>query len=329
VLKLTGRVRLRNAEDGKLLDRTLRDLAVYVNGFRQSRVLADDDPHDGEQKFSVDVVLNQQKNDIKVECPGVPKEALRGGPFRVQCDVPAPNRLHLVVINTSGESPGIGELRNRAFAALNLDPRSLKSPVFSEVMPHPGLTGMTKVLRPLDGYVSKNQVRMALNEIESAMRKKDAANDVVLLYWLGKEEAGRGEHYLLTSDSDEGQDLDRTAFTIKEVLGVGRETQGARVLLLDAMSGGKGDVLAWEGAHAAVLRCAWSTKKKDDTKLLSVMEQAGQGKGTEGAEVQLIDVKTTTDQKARDLQWGKGLTGFDAYLSDLSGLVLAKVSEKK
>jgi len=39
----------------------------------------------------------------------------------------------------------------------------------------------------------------------------------VLLYWLGKEQTEKGERYLLTSDSEDGGSLAKTAFTITAV----------------------------------------------------------------------------------------------------------------
>jgi hypothetical protein len=101
-------------------------------------------------------------------------------------------------------------------------------------------------------------------------------NDVVLIYWLGRDAVqDQGKWYLPTSDSpppDKGLDLD-TMVPLDDLLGGQPGAAGARVLLLDVGAPVSPSV-GLSRTRAAVLREAWSKQDRPVPGLLMALEDA-------------------------------------------------------
>ncbi len=329
-LTLKGRVIAATAADAKQLDQVLAKTRLYVNEFRQRSVkAAPAGANPLVREFEAAAVLNRRDNVVVLECPGVAPTA--GGLQRldVACDAPEPpGRLHLMVVNCGGKEQRVpaDDLSDRALAALQLRAQGrggLGSNVFKGVVLHPSPREAPGKVLPLAGYVTAQQVRDLLEDVEKDIRDNGTPSDVVLIYWLGKEawDEETKRWYLLTDDSQKlsSLGLKRTAVPVEELLPANRAVLGARVLLLDVSTGRAAREqrpASWERGHAGVLRLAWAEKAVPRPELLEILERAARA----DRDVSLLAAALAAEQLGAERAGSLIVT---KYLSDLAGLVLS------
>jgi WD40 repeat protein len=263
----------------------LKRLEAYVNGFRQRPLHLE--PREGpkrERAFSAEIVLNHQRgNQVDIVCPGLPGATHH---FTIDCAKKPPRpALHLLVVGMGMDDV---PLEQRAYKALGItadakDPGKLRSGPFEPVVLHP---------LKAPGYVRKNRVMQAVKELS---RSATSPNDVVIVYWLGKEGVNeRGEVCLLTDEALPNQPLTTsTTVSLAELLGACQGMRGAQVLFFDVAQGNP-LALNIPFTQAAVLRQAWLNKVPAPT-LLEALEEKHVG-----APMTLKDVvRAANDLRAR------------------------------
>jgi hypothetical protein len=123
------------------------------------------------------------------------------------------------------------------------------------------------------------RVRTGLDSIRAMVRTEGSANDVVMIYWRGKDAVrdSRGAWYLPTSNSSRRRPSKETDVALDDLLGVNESVPGARILLLDAEAApARRRSLPREvaRAHAGVVYYAWSQADEPLRGLLLAVEKA-------------------------------------------------------
>ncbi len=314
---LCGKVDFAEASDPGLAQPAR--VRAWVNGFEQFESQLDK-PEGLRRTFKVAVRLNMaRQNHVTVDFPDLKKEGLTPPAFTVDCRAPeADQRLHLLVL-----APGVEDqeaLRAAVLGAFGArkDPGGgrLRTGAFAEVVPY-----------GLPGSFTREQVNQVLNDIRARVRRNaesDAArprrdrrgppNDVIIIYFRGPEVVTEKEHYLLTRESQVSGggpgSLARTAIDCKKVRQRLAETQGAKVLLLDAV----GDAAAQKPAQefselaprVAVLHWLSRAAESEEARLLRALEDSL-------TSVQILrDVKDRVGRRARERS---PRVAFDGYTS--------------
>jgi hypothetical protein len=302
-LELIGRISFQDPSEATQIKDKIRRMRFYVNDFQQRpAVLLPRFNNAREISFSATVLLNRDKNKIEIECPDLPPEAGSKQEFTVECQKPQqPGRLHLLIVGIDLYNKVEKErLVEQAFKALQADygNQGLRSAVFNRVIMHPHFPGR-KEQPLLIGHVYTGMVRNGLRSIQRFIESEGSPNDVVLIYWLGRDAVEvNGNWFLPTSDSpppDKGIALD-TVIPLAEVLGGQENAQGARILLLD-VGAPASPAVNLSTTRAAVLRHAWSKQDRAFPGLLRALETAAvAGK----REVSLRDLQVAADRFRKD-----------------------------
>lgn len=323
-LELIGHIRFQDPGDAAQIKDKIRRMRFYVNDFQQRpAVLLPRVNKETEVSFSATVLLNRDKNKIEIECPDLPPEAGSQQVFTVDCQKPQqPARLHLLVVGVDVHTKKDKDrLVEQAFKALQADygTQGLRSAVFNRVIMHPYFPGR-KEQPLLIGHIYTGMVRNALRSVQRFIETEGSPNDVVLVYWLGRDAVEvNGVWYLPTSDSpprDRGVALD-TMIPLAELLGGQENAQGARVLLLDVATPFTPPV-SLTSARAAVLRHAWSKQDRALPGLLMALETAAI---SGNRAVSLLDLQDAADRFRKDYVESLELTS-NLELIPLSALVL-------
>jgi hypothetical protein len=295
---MTGRVTWTQSTDAAKVKRKLQRLRIFVNKSFQQQPPVFRPAGPNRLEFSARVVLNKRsKNLVEVVCPDLHVEAGGRQEFTVDCAEPQvdPRTLHLLIVSVDGGRGGLSDrdLAARALKALGASAdgeHGLRSPVFRQVVMHP--YAKDRPTQVLSGYVTPRHVRGAVKSI----REHSGPNDVVLIYWLGREAAAQGEPYLLTSDSRPGRPLPQTAIPARELLNLPGDMPGACALLLDVAAGGApptGESAATlADSRAAVLRYAWSKTESPVEGLLMTLEDASARREA----ISLLDLAVAADR---------------------------------
>src|SRR5262249_14854742 len=191
---------------------------TWVNGFQQlSTSLKPASGKARERAFQAEVQLSRARNNqVEVEVPGLPLQADDGRRFVVAvCSRPLlGQRLHLPFC-------GVGEkdeklLTGRARQALQARPdprrkgRYTALPAFAEV----------RLYGPLSDYVTWGNIYDQLQLIKKTIETGEpegSFNDVVMIYYYGKEVIAPAGHFFLTSESEVDPDLKRSAVNCDEL----------------------------------------------------------------------------------------------------------------
>jgi hypothetical protein len=325
-LELIGHIRFQDPSDAPQIEEKIRRMRFYVNDFQQRPAVELPRAHQAtEIGFSVTVLLNQEKNRIEIECPDLPPDAGSQQEFLVECRRPQkPARLHVLILGIDVDPREKDRLLQQAYKALQADYGTqgfLRSAVFSRVILHPYLPGREE--SPLlIGHVHTGMVRSGLRSIERFIATEGNPNDVVLIYWLGKDAFDvQGTWYLPTSDSpppDKRVELD-TMIPLAEFLGGQQGAQGARVLLLDVAAPVSPSV-SLSTTRAAVLRHAWSKQDHAIPGLLMALETAAV---SEKHEVSLQDLQEAAERFRKKYSESLELTS-NLELVPLAALILAQ-----
>ncbi len=233
-LRLYGRVIWIDEKDKEL--REAARLRVFVNGFQQIPVMLyppEKDKH--ERRFEVDVLLNRAENNvIDLELPDLPKNTDYSSRSVVQkCVNPVKGlRLHLLIVGIG--NPDAKKLERDALDALRAkkDAKTDKisaPPTFDEVI----------VYGPLAHDVSRDQVFRKLDDIKWRIdhgdpRAEEVRNDLVMMYYQGKESITPQGHYFLTDDSKHLK-LEYSGVSLDRVTRVLADTRRAQLVLLDVV----------------------------------------------------------------------------------------------
>jgi WD40 repeat protein len=257
-ITLKGQVTWDLPAEGKLVEQRLRQLVVYVNGFRQLPAAVErPDPKRKELRFTVEVRLTHAEgNEIEVDCPGLPLAQGGRHEFLVDCQHPEPlSTLHLLVVGIDKDDR---DMEQRALNALQVpsDQRALRNAVFSKIIMHPYAPG--RQVKVVAGYVRQRRVKWALDGMAAYIARHRSPTDVVLVYWLGAQAVDKqGELYLPTSETRPGEALGDTAIPLRELLTACQDMLGAQVLLFDVARGKAPLQMDLATTRAAVLRGTW------------------------------------------------------------------------
>lgn len=160
---------------------------IWVNRFPQS--LAPLRPVEGEplaREFRAEVVFSRQVNEVSVELPGVPLDAVDRPSFRVSCDVPEERqRLHLLIVGTGQEDREA--LQGRAMEALHAsphpdapgDPARFQTPAFLDGVVYGPLLGDVRIMELV------YQLDRIRREVDLGLALTDRPIDVVAVYFQG------------------------------------------------------------------------------------------------------------------------------------------------
>ena len=314
----SGRVQLRgHVEWVAARDQELRKdihLRVYVNGFQQIPVILHAaEKGKNERYFEVDVLLSRAENNlIHLDLPDLARgETDNSRLCKVQkCKDPAKGlRMHLLVVGVG--QPNGQELVEQAKKALGVGPdpkdpeKKSALPAFEEVI----------VYEPLARYVRQDDVFRKLDEVKLRIdqgdpRDRDARNDLVMLYYQGKEKMTSEGHFFLTDDS-KYLPLKDSAVNLKEVTRFLADTRGAQLMLLDVerveaarVEPDQDGIAQWpRDPFIGVFRFAW-WQPADAPRLLTTLEQQWEKAINFDS---LVKNVTTTYQKQKAVS-------FDAFL---------------
>ncbi|MFN4257919.1 MAG: hypothetical protein ACK4RK_01375 [Gemmataceae bacterium] len=264
------------------LKRKLQGIRVFVNGFRQPppRLLGPVGSS-GQYKFELQLFLNRPTNEIEIDAPGIPLEANTEKIYQVTCANPvAPSTLHLLIVGVNVDPQDHAKLNDSVFQSLQVgsDPTGLKSSAFKHVRIHPLQTNGGNG-KPLVGAVTRSQLNTALQSI----RQHIAANDVLVVYWLGEDAKpdDQGRWLLPTSERNNFSGFPLDDLLLEQE----RHILGARVLLLEVAAFGRtgaGEELQSQlnDSRTAVIYYPWSKQKVPVPGLLSALEAAARGHDT-------------------------------------------------
>lgn len=222
--------------EGKVLlnDKTSGDhpVRVYVNGYQQFPVKLGP-PAPGkplERPFKARLILNLPTNSIEVDLPTLAKELDIRKDFVVPCQKPVHGQhLNIVLLAPGLQRKDEGDLKKKVAKALDLqdlgDRNLYKSKIFELARMH------------LVSYVNYAQVDSLLFNIRGRLLERARAgrpNDVVMIYFLGKETVTAEGRLLWTSETRMGPRGPERVLALNDL--VTRHFQdfaGAQVLFLE------------------------------------------------------------------------------------------------
>jgi WD40 repeat protein len=295
-----GNVRLEgHVTWGKENDEQLRKaelVKVFVNGFQQVPGLLDKPNGKArERKFTAHILLNRAEgNFVELQLPNIKQEASNYTEFTVACQEPVTGQhLHLLIVGVDEKDEE--RLKAQAFTALQATQAGgiTKTPAFEVVRTYGPLTGTA---------VSPGQVFYQLCLIKKTIdlhARQGSPNDVVMVYYQGKETVNEQGHFFQTSLCKYNPRLQESAITCDGLSGYFADTLGAQILLLDVMRTNGPSLTPGEATDRIA--------KWPDSSYTGVMRylkrlQAGQP----AKEVLLTDL---SDVMPKAVEWGDVLAG--------------------
>ena len=222
---LHGHVQWRVDKD-PLLEGRVR-MRIWVNDFEQFDALLGP-ARNGQRTFRASVRLNREQNRIQVGLPPDLKLKSNKPPaVEVACAHPEMGqRLHLVVLG-----PGQRDQKKliasvlKAFLATDVKKNSFTTPAFDEGV----------LYGPLPSNVRRERVMPLLESIDMKLRRsRGPLNDVVVVFFSGKEVVRNKKHYLQLEESMRIGQEEKTALDCDEIRQILSRFRGAKLLLLDA-----------------------------------------------------------------------------------------------
>jgi WD40 repeat protein len=226
---LDGRV-LWDETNDELLKKTSQ-VRLYVNGKRQRPILLKPAAVNGRERiFHAELQLSRTtENLVEIELPDAAVEAGNRNVFALDCARPeAAQEARLLIV--SYEEKDKTELANRAISAMQaerLSKNEFRSPAFKHGWIYGPLTGAGATPDRLF-----TQLCIIKKQID-ALAQAGSANDVVIIYYEGKEAVTDDGHFFETAATRYDPDLQRSAFTCAGLERFLNETMGAQILLLD------------------------------------------------------------------------------------------------
>jgi WD40 repeat protein len=229
-----GRVQLEgHVTWGKENDEQLRKaemVKVFVNGFQQQPGwLGAAKDKTRERSFTAPIWLNREEgNFVELQLPNIKQEASNHAEFTVACRQPITRqRLHLLIVGVDENNPeALIKQAKKAISAKSKGDK-IETPAFDQVM-----------LYPLTGDVTPGKVFYQLCRIKKLIdlsAQRGSPNDVVMLYYQGKETVDDKGHFFQTSDCKYDPNLQRSAITCDGLSTFFVSTLGAQILLLDVV----------------------------------------------------------------------------------------------
>lgn len=299
---------------------------VRVNGFLQPPVVLEPAAAGGlEWPWRARLRLNRDRNVVHIELEGPEQDAGNRSEFEIACTEPDQRqRLHLLVVGIGQDNAA--ELEERALRAVQgrrLAGDRITAAAFSQGWIYGPLTGEVSRSMLLDRLL---RIRVVIAEAAAT----DAGNDVVMVYFRGKEAVGDdGEFYLLTSESLYSADLKSAAISGERLTSMFNPSPGAQVFLLDVERRPLGDggpdpaelQARWPpDAQLGALRYAWleGSDPPRQARLLVAFEQAAPKAGN----LAEIDREISASYRQAREQFGAVLQ-YEPYIPpSLAGLVL-------
>jgi hypothetical protein len=240
-------------------DQTIR---IYVNGFKQRPAefqLAAGSP---ERAFETTILLNR-KTDNRIELELAGSRGIQSQVLVAQCEKFKPNQwLHLLVIG--GEEDGKTLLQS-VLKVMNANQEKgiWRTDVFSHVECYGPLTGADDNLTP-------EAVQMTLIRIRETMRGRgaDSANDIVMIYYKGRELIDDSGHYLVCRNEWPNTSKRMGLLAIGDLAGFFGKNLGVQLFFLDVMrkensARSKDKLIEWQQdprlSRIGVFRYSWKT----------------------------------------------------------------------
>ncbi len=274
-LRLRGRVLWNGATSGP--DRTAVGLRVYANGFQQIPVTLNAPAAETQESaFDATVLLTRPANNhIEVELAGLPSgDRARNQCVVKTCDAPiSGRRLHLLVIGVDvKDGEALKQQALRAVGAAGPAGGPTPAPFFEKVVSYDPLVGGVSV-----GDM-KRRLRSVKKKIDEQPQDPDVPlSDVVVVYFQGREVVGADGLYLLSSEYDQDQSLERSALSGRQIADLFGEARGARVLMLDAqrLAAEPADAARdpFEGGRVGVFHAFWSGAAAPPSDLLTLLQK--------------------------------------------------------
>jgi WD40 repeat protein len=222
---LHGNVRWNSFDDANL--QKAKQVRMFVNGFQQLPVeMKTAAGQARERKFEVPVVLNFASNDIEIDLPDLKQDAANRRRLSVACRQPVRGQhLHVLVIapQETDEAKLVANLA-RGIKAQPIGANLYKTPVFDVVRVY-----------VLAKHVQLLEISSRLDRIAESLRERARAgspNDLVMIYFQGKETVGAQGPILWTSESAPWLQL-----TLKDLAkNYLSRFSGGQVLILDTIS---------------------------------------------------------------------------------------------
>lgn len=292
---------------------------AWVNDYQQYEQWMDSAPRGNKRAFKTPLRLNREVNNIEVQFPDA-----KGAPrlnFTVKCERPEQQqRLHLVVFGPGHKDQrGLTSAVLRAFKFdktldhVTADPLppviafdDLKKGVFQSVKVYP--LARDSDPEQFDGFLHQR--------VEGAVRHNDTKfNDVIIIYFRGREEVTDKAHYLLTEKSLKVGNPSETAIDCQTLRKQLANVSGAKLLLLDvsrddrtARDPGPAKRQADAAQKVGVLHYVWlsRTDTPEEQRLARVLEESLASAGL---------LKEIRDQVGKRTGKNKDLL-FDSYTTE-------------
>jgi WD40 repeat protein len=263
-----GRVRLKGQVVwDESTDERLKKAAfvrVYVNGFQQRPArLAPPAPGGRRRAFEADLVLTREKdNQVWLALPDL--QPGEGAPTQFQVDCRAPEkdqRLHLLAV--SPDETDERALKEQVFRAFGIagPEDQLRTAAFQQVYLYGPQVG-----HKADRIYLNSKLAQIKGRIMRLIGAGVPGNDLVVIYYRGKEKFDEKGNYFPTGPDDIGPAEQNEALRPDELADLFRDTPGAFVLLLDVdrdpdsarVAPAKDPLKSWASPNTAVLRYAWA-----------------------------------------------------------------------
>jgi hypothetical protein len=241
-------------------DQTIR---IYVNGFQQRPAELQLPAGSPERAFETMILLNR-KTDNRIELELAGSRGIQAQVLVAQCEKVKPNQwLHLLVIG-AGEEDGKTLLQS-VLKAMNANQEKgiWRTDVFSRVEPYGPLTVADDILTP-------EALQMHFIRIRETMRGRgaDSANDIVMIYYKGRELIDDSGHYLVCHNEWPNTSKRMGLLAIGDLARFFARNLGVQLFFLDVMreensAGSKDKLIEWQQdprlSRIGVFRYSWKT----------------------------------------------------------------------
>jgi WD40 repeat protein len=254
-------------------------LNVFVNGFQQIPFRVRRGDKTNYTEFQVQLLLNRRKNRISLLAPQV--DAGNPGPMQGEVDCAEPitaQRLHVLALSPYSQPDEVNKRLQEAIREFKRQSGN-RPPVFGEVIALPPLTRDRVNRHYLNGQIH-NFDEIIQHKHFSAKHPGELMNEVLMIYYEGREKIDDNGHYFETYSPNGGNAYDMPCDKMVSYL---FNVPGAHVLLLDVdrraevrPDDARDTIKHWEDnfpearTHVVVMRCA---RRGGPVRLIPVLEK--------------------------------------------------------
>jgi hypothetical protein len=322
-VRLRGRIVWDRAEDAPP---ARPQVVAYVNGFRQGPQRPPPTAASSrERPFEVDLLLNEEKdNQVVVTVPNLPlTDRDPFAEFSVDCQEPFKReRLHLVVVSPqANDALALRKQLDTAFGIFEKEGQR-QTRVFEKVANYLPLTGDQADFRHVDEALLR--IRVGVNQLAQIRE----SNDLVVFYFLGREQLNARSHYFLTGPELSPEESENRGIQADYLAKLFSDTAGAHILLLDVDrpvgedKGNRDKVAEWKVNYpralhnVSVVRYAWLGRPDvpPNARLMRSLE-AGMAREASMAKVTWLDVTNEVRRVAEKPDYKKILK-YDQFVAD-------------